>query len=430
MALKDLLKATTYDRYTQDGRDKLNEALAEDVKYKTGDISQKTGLQKQPDGSWAPPKGSSAAKHQKAMEGAKKVGIVNKVPAGWKKAEGVTTTPNGYVAITNGGSRFPKEGQAKREVKFIKQEDFEKGNATEGLESKSTEELTNLFNELATKSVREKSPENSAARDRVYKELKRRQKENQPKAKFDEYGLPDNETISMKEEFLKKEKVADPNKLTNAEFNALAKKLDNELGIGNMELAQELLVTPSENKPVEKDIRSEFNITREEHDQDAMESNAKLYPELQPLVKQRAPFVQKRIAAYTKLRDNPSNPKARADFVDASNAIAQIDADIDRAYKKATGENEGNSYWGTRAKNERTATLVDWLDDWDQNPDEKNEEAYKEIEKELASRGVKRENRAAAKEADNRERNEFYRRAYDAAPRQLTGDCKIRVRKA
>ena len=132
MALKDLLKATKVDRYTQDGRDELNKALqadVEDVKYKTGDISQATGLQKQPDGSWAPPKGSSAAKHQKAMEGAKKVGIVNKVPAGWKKAEGVTTTPNGYVAITNGGSRFPKEGQAKREVKFIKQEDFEKGNA-------------------------------------------------------------------------------------------------------------------------------------------------------------------------------------------------------------------------------------------------------------------------------------------------------------
>lgn len=61
MALKDLLKATTYDRYTQDGRDKLNEALAEDVKYKTGDISQKTGLQKQPDGSWAPPKKGGAS---------------------------------------------------------------------------------------------------------------------------------------------------------------------------------------------------------------------------------------------------------------------------------------------------------------------------------------------------------------------------------
>ena len=79
-----------------------------------------------------------------------------------------------------------------------------------------------------------------------------------------------------------------------------------------------------------------YKLLSEEHDQDALESNAKLYPELQPLVKQRDPFVKKRIAAYTKLRDNPNNPKARADFVDASNAINQIDADIDRAYKKAT----------------------------------------------------------------------------------------------
>lgn len=69
MALKDLLKATTYDRYTQDGRDKLNEALAEDVRYKTGDISQKTGLQKQPDGSWAPPKKGGAPKKAEPKPG-------------------------------------------------------------------------------------------------------------------------------------------------------------------------------------------------------------------------------------------------------------------------------------------------------------------------------------------------------------------------
>ena len=31
MALKDLLKATTYDRYTQDGRNKLNEAKTEQL---------------------------------------------------------------------------------------------------------------------------------------------------------------------------------------------------------------------------------------------------------------------------------------------------------------------------------------------------------------------------------------------------------------
>ena len=90
--------------------------------------------------------------------------------------------------------------------------------------------------------------------------------------------------------------------------------------------------------------------------------------------------------------------------------------------------------WADRSKNERTATLVDWLDDWDKHPEEKNDAAYAAIEKELASRGVNRAGRQDAKKADNAGRNEFYRRAYesDAAPkiRQLTGDCKIRVRKA
>ena len=59
MAIKDLMKAAKADRYTQDGRDQLNAALQADVEdrtYKTGEISEKTGLQKQPDGSWAPPK--------------------------------------------------------------------------------------------------------------------------------------------------------------------------------------------------------------------------------------------------------------------------------------------------------------------------------------------------------------------------------------
>lgn len=66
MALKDLLNMTKTDRYTQDGRDKINELQAkvtEDVTYKPGDISQKTGLQKQPDGSWAPPKNAGKNVH-------------------------------------------------------------------------------------------------------------------------------------------------------------------------------------------------------------------------------------------------------------------------------------------------------------------------------------------------------------------------------
>jgi hypothetical protein len=57
MGLKNIFKMTKTDRYTQDGRAELAKLQeTEDVKYKTGDISQKTGLQKQPDGSWAPPK--------------------------------------------------------------------------------------------------------------------------------------------------------------------------------------------------------------------------------------------------------------------------------------------------------------------------------------------------------------------------------------
>lgn len=70
-------------------------------------------------------------------------------------------------------------------------------------------------------------------------------------AKFDEYGLPSNETIKMKNKFLKEENVADPSKLTNAEFNALAEKLDKKLGICNKERAQELLVAEAESKPAE-----------------------------------------------------------------------------------------------------------------------------------------------------------------------------------
>ena len=75
MDLKNIFKMTKTDRYTQDGRDQLAKLQeTEDVKYKTGDISQKTGLQKQPDGSWAPPKkgGKPAAK--------KEAGSINRTP--------------------------------------------------------------------------------------------------------------------------------------------------------------------------------------------------------------------------------------------------------------------------------------------------------------------------------------------------------------
>ena len=235
MALKDLLKATTYDRYTQDGRDKLNEALAEDVRYKTGDISQKTGLQKQPDGSWAPPKKGG-----------------------------------------NGTGKPTPEAQKEMELRAA---------AATG----DPEKRKALFAWQANKASDEEIDMVLSAKER---------------------GV--NHPADFVEEF-KKEK---------------AKRSDNaeaEVGLHEGE----------ENMP---EFAQSYKLLSEEHDQDALESNAKLYPELQPLVKQRGPFVKKRIAAYTKLRDNPNNPLAKADFVDASNAINQIDADIDRAYKKATYE--------------------------------------------------------------------------------------------
>ena len=48
--------------------------------------------------------------------------IVDTVPDGWKKDQGVTTVPNGYVAITNGKSRFA-DGE-KRETKLIREENY------------------------------------------------------------------------------------------------------------------------------------------------------------------------------------------------------------------------------------------------------------------------------------------------------------------
>lgn len=337
MALKHLLDLNKTDRYTADGRDKINELQAkvtEDVTYKTGDISQKTGLQKQPDGSWAPPKG-----------GAKK-------PAGKKDAAKPTT---------------------------------------EGLESKSTEELTNLFNELATKSVKEKSPENSAARDRVYKELKRRQKaESNPTDKYKD--LPGAQ-----------------------KKDALYASTFEGSSIGMTQTSMERngwdLVQADDNVNVyAKPDGSKVTMKHDGKKITSSEYEAPGSAESKPAENPDYPF-------------KPKTSEERAER-------AKFEKDRDDFIERMNTYREESNQWTKRAKGERTATLVDWLDDWDKHPEEKNDAAYTAIERELASRGVKRENRAAAKEADNRERNESYRRAYDSAPRQLTGDCRIRVKRS
>lgn len=268
-----------------------NEAksLVEDRTYNIGEISEKTGLQKTANG-WVKPKEN---KNNKQQVVANKEKIINSFKT---DAENMATEQLKYKLEDLNNGKDSGYGMLEEQKKIYKAE-LEKRN-------------------------------------------------NKGKANFDEYGLPDNATIAMKDKFLKKENVKDPDKLSNAEFNTLAKKLDSELGIGNMELAQELLVTSAENS-TEK---------------------------------------------------NTLNPEKK--------------------------------HWQERSKTERTATLIDWLDDWDENPTEKNEAAYEAIEEELKTRGVSRENRATAKEADNKERNEYYRRAYssDSACR-ITADTKIRLKK-
>lgn len=68
MELKNILRMTKIDRYTQDGRDELAKLQeTEDVTYKIGDISQKTGLQKTANG-WVKPKGGQGKQSAKQEE--------------------------------------------------------------------------------------------------------------------------------------------------------------------------------------------------------------------------------------------------------------------------------------------------------------------------------------------------------------------------
>lgn len=394
MALKDLFTMAKADKYTADGREELNKAREADVEDKTyniGEISEKTGLQKTANG-WRPPKkgGTKALKEtdRKAYNKAVKNISTERLQEAFNKREGKELTP---------------EAKAKHEIiKAELESRRDKADAEVGLHEGE---------EDFEKSV---SSEN--------------------KAKFDEYGLPSNETIAMKDEFLKQEKISDPSKLTNAEFNDLAQKLDKKLGINNLERSQELLVAT----PDEENASNPYEMTESEKNQAMKDPKTRLSQKYDAVKKAQkgSPEYDKAMTEYLKERDI---------FKQEQGADAVKEFPVTPESKPASN----SEYWKKRAKGERTATLVDWLDDWDKNPEEKSETAYKEIEEELKSRGVTRQNRASAKEADNKGRNDFYRRAYegDAAPKDaaytaqsvnaprekleriLTGDTKIRVRR-
>lgn len=134
---------------------------------------------------------------------------------------GLQKTANGWVKPKKGGKITPK-GKDLMERASKNPNLTEHGRAAASKLAKEYNEKLNGSSETAKK------------------------EESKSVAKFDEYGLPSNETIAMKDKFLKEENVTDPSKLTNAEFNALAEKLDKKLGINNKERAQELLVAESE----------------------------------------------------------------------------------------------------------------------------------------------------------------------------------------
>lgn len=264
MALNDIFTMIKADKYTQNGREELikaQQAETEDKTYKPGEISETTGKQKQPDGSWKFPKqaggknapaqkktdpksGSGMSKHwvQKGDE----ADFVERTPEEEKKMwQGVASRQSDdklRLAIKN------REGKDLNPVEKIKLEtakaELARRNASKpktGLEPGVLEELKKEVD----------SPEARKNYETFMEEYKNREFQELfgDAIKFDEYGLPSKETIQLKNNFLKKEGVSDPNKLTNSKFNALAQKLDKRFGINNIELSQELLVAKEDDVP-------------------------------------------------------------------------------------------------------------------------------------------------------------------------------------
>lgn len=359
MSLQNLFEMVKADRYTADGCEALNkarEADVEDRRYKNGEISETTGLMKTPKGWVEPPKGGRTPKSNvpgnkplnnkyykndvRTESGEKKILSETKTDVLESKVKDLEDLKkrNGGKLGTQGEKslQLAKEELAKRGGSKSDSITNSEGKLSERGRYAYEEHAKKISNESLESLIRNKDKafvkHNDEIADIFKKELERRKGVSNPAPDLRtlpqhlEQAYPQNMTITKEdEERFGKAALSGLSGPRESSSERITEKRDAEVGLHEGE----------ENLP---DFVKSYKLLSEEHDQDAMESNAKLYPELQPLVKQRGPFVQKRIAAYTKLRDNPNNPKARADFVDASNAITQIDADIDRAYKKAIGD--------------------------------------------------------------------------------------------
>ena len=102
---------------------------------------------------------------------------------------------------------------------------------------------------------------------------------------FDEYELSTKEGLEKAEEFVAKNGVTDPYALSNEEFNALAKKAQEEFGIKDLSLAQEFIVAPFDEKKEAKEEKPEPK--KEEKPSPAETKKAKTEEKARKLVSSR-----------------------------------------------------------------------------------------------------------------------------------------------
>jgi hypothetical protein len=454
MGLKNIFKMTKTDRYTQDGRDELAKLQeTEDVKYKTGDISQKTGLQKQPDGSWAPPKkgGKPAAK--------KEAGSINRTPERIAKETAIMEALNLSTGEDNNLHKMSDETIERLYARTQEKPAAGKTTVRQGPNTKTLDEPPGEHIQKNLDAYRGYKPgdmEGLVLGPSGYKkQSSTKGPEGTSSITYTKEGEEDVVLFFDKYGELK-------NAGTSRDREGVMKKMQAAEGLGHMKVIGDYDVYrvtsgPDKGKYKVSKVGSLKEVTMSEQkaadflSSAAVGNKSEKTKELMEKYKD-LPGAQKKDALYVSTFEGSSIGMTQKSMESQGWDLVQADDDVNVYAKpdgsKVTMKHDGKTItsteyeapgsaeskaWADRSKNERTATLVDWLDDWDKHPEEKNDAAYAAIEKELASRGVNRAGRQDAKKADNAGRNEFYRRAYegDAAPkiRQLTGDCRIRIRK-
>lgn len=125
MTLDNLMNMATADRYTEDGRQQIEDARRT---YKPGEISEKTGLQKQNDGTWAPPKvgatggqkapGTTAGKSR--YEGIKRLSdLPPEDRLAFRKRHDATTGEGNQYRVVKAGKVMSVKAQSPEEARDV-----------------------------------------------------------------------------------------------------------------------------------------------------------------------------------------------------------------------------------------------------------------------------------------------------------------------